>query len=532
MNSPEILQSRVFDESGRELKGLELHVDHRESARQLTLIKQSGASAKPKRVDLLLDQQATQMIEQGWQSWSTVRRSSPSDIRRARAAAPRWYRAEMMAQPSDAGRRVIADGFINTDAGLLGVVEPSGPLASFSVDEQASITLSFDLESHPLELGESLRLGTLYGDDLHDQVAKAAARNDGPSLLGWCSWYQYFAEVTPAHIRANMSLANQHGLDLVQIDDGWQREIGIWDQQSDQFDVPIESLAKEIGELGMRAGIWTAPFLATAGGELARRHPEWLLREAHGMPRVALQHFGWGGEAGRVFALDTTREDVLDHLRETYAKLRAKGFSYFKIDFLFAAAIDGLRQGGDRVLRQEALRMGLAAIREGIGEDAFLLGCGSPLVAAVGLVDAMRVSEDVAPYWQPRLYPPGFPESSVGCRNAVEQSALRAEMHRRWWINDPDCLLLRPSDTQLNEHERAVLTDAILGIGAYCVLSDDLSLYGSPEWAEVERIRELIPQLDKPLSIPDPFATPLSVEGPHHRLDIDWESPKARLALH
>lgn len=531
MAAPRILDATILDATGARLAGLELQVSGDASATSVAVLNASSATAWPEAAILRLDHQASAIVEHGWQSWSTVRRSSPPDVRPERAGAPRWFRAEMLADPAQAGRRVVADQWLVTDSGSLGSANPEGPPVAFHLDDDGHAVATVLLEGHRLEPGEQLVVGELRGEDLHDAVAASHGRAAGPSRLGWCSWYHYFDQLAPEHIRSNAALAAAHGLDLVQIDDGWQREVGTWDAQSPAFDVDVAVLADEITAAGMQAGIWSAPFIAIAGGELASAHPDWLVTAPHGHPRTAMHHGGWGGELGRVYALDTTNPAVLEHLTATYAGLRAKGFTYFKVDFLFAAAIQGQRMGGDRVLRTQALRRGLEAVREGIGEDAYLLGCGSPLVPALGLVDAMRVSEDVAPHWEPRIFAPGFPESSVATRNAIEQSALRAPLHRRWWQNDPDCLLLRPSETELSAHERRVLADAVLGLGGFCVLSDDLGLYGAAEWELVEELRSAIPVVDQPLVTVNPFATPLVVEGPGHRLEVDWDAPSAKLSL-
>ena len=47
-----------------------------------------------------------------------------------------------------------------------------------------------------------------------------------------------------------------------------------------------------------------------------------------------------------------------------------------------------------------AYREGLEVIRDAAG-DAYLLGCGAPILPSVGLLDAMRVSPDTAPEWEP-----------------------------------------------------------------------------------------------------------------------------------
>ena len=68
------------------------------------------------------------------------------------------------------------------------------------------------------------------------------------------------------------------------------------------------------------------------------------------------------------------------------------GYRVLKLDFLYAAALPGVRHDAGAT-RAQALRRGLQAIRDGAG-DAFLLGCGCPFGPAVGLVDGMRIGLD------------------------------------------------------------------------------------------------------------------------------------------
>jgi alpha-galactosidase len=79
-------------------------------------------------------------------------------------------------------------------------------------------------------------------------------------------------------------------------------------------------------------------------------------------------------------------------------------------------------------------------IREAIGPGATLLGCGAPILPSVGLYDAMRVSPDVAPLYEPAEGDLGAPSQL----SAVHTGRARAFQHGRFWINDPDCLIVRP----------------------------------------------------------------------------------------
>jgi alpha-galactosidase len=85
----------------------------------------------------------------------------------------------------------------------------------------------------------------------------------------------------------------------------------------------------------------------------------------------------------------------------------------------------------------------LALIRSAI-DDAYLLGCGAPILASVGLVDAMRVGPDTAAHVEPTDGDPSQP----GQRFAIANGAARAWQHGRFWVNDPDCIIVRPGIEQ------------------------------------------------------------------------------------
>jgi alpha-galactosidase len=113
------------------------------------------------------------------------------------------------------------------------------------------------------------------------------------------------------------------------------------------------------------------------------------------------------------------------------------GVDYLKLDFLYAGAVPGRRR--EEMTGTEAFRSGLALVREVVGPDVYLVGCGAPLLPSVGLVDAMRVSPDT--------FHEGAEDGSDGLRGLMPLAA-RAWQQGRWWVNDPDCVVARPSYAQ------------------------------------------------------------------------------------
>ena len=210
---------------------------------------------------------------------------------------------------------------------------------------------------------------------------------------GWCSWYCHGPAVTAADVATAVDAVTAQDLDVrvIQIDDGYQADIGDWlDRNTAAFPTPLTELTGRIADAGMEAGLWTAPFCVGADSALARAHPEWLVDGA----LASDEH--WGQP---IRVLDVTHPGAADHLHGLFATLRSWGFAYHKVDFVYAGALPGGRHGDASPL--DAYGEGLRIIRDAIGEDATLLGCGAPLLPSVGRVDAMRVSPDIDPVYEP-----------------------------------------------------------------------------------------------------------------------------------
>jgi alpha-galactosidase len=109
----------------------------------------------------------------------------------------------------------------------------------------------------------------------------------------------------------------------------------------------------------------------------------------------------------------------------------------------------------------------------------FLLGCGAPLGACIGVVDGMRIGPDVAPAWDPVPSGWGYDETTPSIHNALQATRARSFQHRRLWLNDPDCLLLRTTGTSLDRSQIETWAEAVGASGGMVLVSDDLSLLGA-----------------------------------------------------
>lgn len=249
----------------------------------------------------------------------------------------------------------------------------------------------------------------------------------------WCSWYHYFSNVTEADMIENIDAIDRLDLpvDVVQLDDGYQTAHGDWLTLTDRFD-SLERIAERIAATGRRAGIWVAPFLVFPDSELAANHPDWLVGGA--TDPIHAGH-NWNRD---LYALDTTHPGAMEWLVEVFSTMHRWGYDFFKIDFVYAAAMAGARYEDTSPIA--AYRSGVRTIRSAIG-DSYLLGCGAPILPSVGLVDAMRVSPDTGSQYLPSEGDRSLPSIT----SAMMTGRGRAFQHGRFWVNDPDDLIVRPA---------------------------------------------------------------------------------------
>jgi alpha-galactosidase len=363
---------------------------------------------------------------------------------------------------------------------------------------------------------------------------------------GWCSWYQfsgedYIGRLTADDIKDNLDaiheMKDQLPLEIIQIDDGFETQVGDWYSFNQGFKDGLTPLAKAIREKDFLPGIWLAPFILHPKSKLSSVHPDWLLRNRFGRPVNAgfwLNSFAQ--------ALDLTHPDALSYVYDVvHSATHEWGFSYLKLDFLYAAALPGRYQDPTKT-RAQVLRSGLEKVREAAGEETFLLGCGCPIGSAIGLVEGMRIGADTARRWWPSYR--GFTSilkeeaSFPSAFNAIHNALSRSDMHKRWWINDPDCLLLRP-ETQLSQSEVETIASVISLTGGSLMISDHMPDL-PPERARIAEC--LLPLIGRRPYILDWFdsSTPehvqLNLNGPigswYLLALFNWDNQPRDMSLH
>jgi alpha-galactosidase len=157
--------------------------------------------------------------------------------------------------------------------------------------------------------------------------------------------------------------------------------------------------------------------------------------------------------------------------------VRRWGFDYYKLDFLYAGALKGKRHTD--MPREAAYRECLRYMREAMGEGAFFLTCGTPIIPALGMCDAIRIGPDVSHEWENHrnetlLY--NF--TTPGTKNAI-----RTVVHRLWLKPlahiDPDVEYFESRENGLTQAQKELLKDLAL-------ICDFKATSDMPQWMTLE----------------------------------------------
>ncbi len=301
------------------------------------------------------------------------------------------------------------------------------------------------------------------------------SRTSDPGPI-WCSWYGFYGGVTSELMNRVVTELGEAAFSVIQIDDGWQVANGNWEPNED-FPGGMRRQADLIEASGRTAGLWLAPFLVDEGSDPVTRYPEMLLTDADGTPIPAAHNWD-----ATTFCLDITRPDVLDWLVSLMQGVVDWGYRYLKLDFLYAAALGGVRHtsldGG------QAYRQAIETIRSAVGPDVYLLACGAPVLGSIGVFDGIRIGPDTAPQWDDVNRTVHLADrSGPGAADAIATSVNRLWLRGAIGL-DPDVVYFRSRYCMLDADQKSLLQD-LANICDFRAVSDP------PWWLDSEERRAM-----------------------------------------
>lgn len=225
-----------------------------------------------------------------------------------------------------------------------------------------------------------------------------------PTISGCCTWYRFGKNINKSRIInfATETKQKHPGIEYVLIDDGWC-DWGSWDQPK----FSIKDTSQELSKIGLKTGLWLAPFFRTI--------PPFNLRKI----------------------VDFSNVDNLAYIHSCLKTIVEDwGITLLKLDFLYAPYFQsGLK---DDTLPHNHLVNLFKFIKDNY-PHVYLMVCGCPFEPAKYLVDSIRISDDIA---VPSLYPYGFVKQIVHTHqyNLLVKKWSSCQQLASYFNLDPDVL--------------------------------------------------------------------------------------------
>lgn len=168
-----------------------------------------------------------------------------------------------------------------------------------------------------------------YHDLYNTRLIRGVHRGqERPILVN--NWEATYFDFTSEKILDIAKVGQELGIELFVLDDGWfekrnhdDSSLGDWFVDREKLPEGLESLAKDVTDLGLKFGLWFEPEMISVDSDLYREHPDWCIHVPN-RPR---------SESRNQLVLDFSRKEVCDEIIKRVSDiLKSAPISYVKWD--------------------------------------------------------------------------------------------------------------------------------------------------------------------------------------------------------
>ena len=336
--------------------------------------------------------------------------------------------------------------------------------------DRSSIRLKSDIEGLKIKEGEE---ATVFDYCYYDNFEKglyefweAFPIRNVKKLLGYTSWYNYYENINEEIINRDLDALDSR-FDVFQIDDGYEAFVGDWmDVDPVKFPNGLKPIVDKIHSKGFKAGLWLAPFAAETKSKLFQEHPDWIRKDKKGKPIKA--GCNWSG----FYTLDLDNPEVIDYIKKFLTHYMEMGFDFFKLDFLYSAALPSYEGKTRCQVQGEAYKL----LRD-ILKNKLILGCGANIINSFENFDYLRIGPDVSLEFDDVFYMKLLHRERISTKVTVQNTIYRSFMNNHLFGNDPDVFLLRDDNMKMSKEQRRSLTILNALFGSLLFTSDNIATY-------------------------------------------------------
>ena len=338
------------------------------------------------------------------------------------------------------------------------------------IKDRSSIRLISDVQGLKVNKGQEINVfDYCYYDNFEKGLMAfwdAFPIRNVKKVLGYTSWYNYYQNINEEIINRDLEALDSR-FDVFQIDDGYETFVGDWlDVDPVKFPNGLKPIIDKIHSKGFKAGLWLAPFAAETKSKIFNEHPDWIRKDNKGRPIKA------GGNWSGFYALDLDNQEVIDYIKKCLTHYMDMGVDFFKLDFLYAAALPTY-EGRTRCQVQDAAYQ---LLRNTL-KSKVILGCGANIINSYEHFDYLRVGPDVSLDFDDIFYMRLFHRERVSTKVTLQNTIYRSFMNNHLFGNDPDVFLLRDDNIKLSKEQREALSKLNALFGSLLFTSDNIATY-------------------------------------------------------
>jgi alpha-galactosidase len=187
----------------------------------------------------------------------------------------------------------------------------------------------------------------------HDELRARPQHPHRPRPITLNTWEAVYFDHDIDRLTTLAEAAAEVGVERFVLDDGWflgrrddTKGLGDWQVDTSIWPQGLHPLVDRVRALGMEFGLWVEPEMVNPDSELAREHPDWILRSRLDLPPVARQQQ----------VLDLAHPDAYAHIAsQLHALLDEYPIAYLKWDHNRDLVDAGSGPGGGSLVHAHTL---------------------------------------------------------------------------------------------------------------------------------------------------------------------------------
>ena len=352
------------------------------------------------------------------------------------------------------------------------------------IKDRSSIKLISDVNGLKVNNGQEV---TIFDYCYYDNFEKglmafwdAFPIRNVKKILGYTSWYNYYQNINEEIIARDLDALDSR-FDVFQIDDGYETFVGDWlDVDPKKFPNGLKPIIDKIHAKGFKAGLWLAPFAAETNSKLFKEHQDWIRKDQKGRPIKA------GGNWSGFYSLDLDNQEVISYIKKCLNHYLEMGVDFFKLDFLYAAALPTYLGKTRCQVQDEAYQL----LRETL-KNKIILGCGANIINSYEHFDYLRIGPDVSLEFDDIFYMRLFHRERISTKVTLQNTIYRSFMNNHLFGNDPDVFLLRDDNIKLSKEQRRALSILNALFGSLLFTSDNIATYDEEKKKQFDEVLKI-----------------------------------------